>query len=72
MTEEPTAEQLVIEKKADNVKWFREKAGDYRRQAIEKRGLSSKLLGDAEYLERRAERFDAAADAIELEVTGNW
>ena len=72
MSDEPTAEALVQNKKAENAKWFREKAADYARQAVEKRGLAAKLIGDAENLELRRERFLAAADSLELEVSGSW
>lgn len=71
MTEE-TPESLIVEKKAENAKWFRSKAIHYREQAHNKRDLTERMLKDAAALEERAAKFDAAADALELEVTGAW
>lgn len=71
MTEE-TAESLIVEKKAETAKWFRSKAIHYREQANNKRDLTASMLKDATSLDERAAKFDAAADALELEVTGNW
>lgn len=71
MTEE-TPESLIVEKKAENAKWFRDKAMGYRKTAGDNRELAASMCKRADELEERAAKFDAAADALELEVTGAW
>jgi hypothetical protein len=63
---------LIRDKKADNARWFREKAMGYRKTAADNRELAASMLKRADELEERAARHDAAADALELEVTGAW
>ena len=63
---------IVKAEKVAAVKRLREKANGYRQKASENRELAHTMAKRADTLDLDAIRFEMAADALELEVTGAW
>jgi hypothetical protein len=65
-------QDIVKAEKVAAVKRCREKANGYREKAQQNRELVASMLKRADQLELDAIRFEMAADALELEVSGAW
>ena len=63
---------IVKAEKVAAVKRCREKAANYRQKASDNRELAATMLKRCDSLELDAARFEMAADALELEVSGAW
>lgn len=76
MSEEPeeslSAEGLALDVKANGAIKLRQKAINARQQAINLRAQAAEAISKAEKREDDAATYDAGADSLELEVTGNW
>ena len=65
-------QDIVKAEKVAAVKRCREKANGYREKAQQNRELVASMLKRADQLELDSIRFEMAADALELEVSGAW